>query len=69
MDGDEFPDVIAFAYFDKRRLTAVFQILRRKPDGNKRKNMCVVIDDCFTIDDNVGIETHTVAQCDLFADD
>ena len=69
MNGNKFADVIPFPDFNPRRFAAVFQILRREPDGNERKDFIVVADNRFTVNNDVRFEPDIFAQNDFIADD
>ena len=65
MNGDEFADVISIADFNACRFAAVFQILRRKSDGNERENFIVIADLRIAVNDDVRFEPVIFAQNDF----
>jgi hypothetical protein len=68
MDSDEFANASSAPDFCFSLFTREFQILRRQPDRNKRKEVRFVADARPSVDDAMAIDSYTVSESYLFAD-
>jgi hypothetical protein len=68
MYRDKFAYMISVTDLDRRRLSAVFQVLRSQPDRHEGKYMIIVTDSGISVDHGVRIDPNTASKFDVVAD-
>ena len=69
MDRHELADLVPLANYCRSFFTRVFEVLRSEADRSERKDMSIVADGRVTVDDDMRVESYTIAEHDLVTDD